>query len=239
MKIGCADFTAAQEKYQTNLNVVEVSRMFQAIPKTSTLEKWRKEAPKGFEFVACSPTMITHSASGHTEKSVWGTKKLNIEPHKVGNFRNTGTISHLLEMTLEAARILESRLILFKLNPLSAPQAELIGKMQAFFKSPSMSSFDSLWEPPITWSENLVRDISNSLKLSPVQHPWRPLTKWKPRIQYFRIGSPSKGKGVHAFTLEELQYIKKQCQSKEGFVIFNNGPTAFYDASRFLRMVQS
>jgi len=48
LEIGCCGFPVARPKYFGEFSVVEIQQTFYNLPRMTTAEKWREEAPKGF-----------------------------------------------------------------------------------------------------------------------------------------------------------------------------------------------
>jgi len=51
IKVGCCGFPKAKKKYYTHSPVVEVQQTFYHPPRVGTCERWRAQAPPGFEFI--------------------------------------------------------------------------------------------------------------------------------------------------------------------------------------------
>ena len=51
IKVGCCGFPKAKREYYTHYPVVEVQQTFYHPPQVGTCERWRAQAPPGFEFI--------------------------------------------------------------------------------------------------------------------------------------------------------------------------------------------
>lgn len=59
-RIGWCGFPVAQKRYYGALPCVEVQQTFYQPPQSSTLRRWRNEAPEGFLFTVKAWQFITH-----------------------------------------------------------------------------------------------------------------------------------------------------------------------------------
>jgi uncharacterized protein YecE (DUF72 family) len=77
IKIGCSNFSVAQKVYNSNLSMVELNKFRTAAPRPATVEKWKAQAPAGFEFVvsAVAPDRRSFDRAYHAAK-VLGSKTI-------------------------------------------------------------------------------------------------------------------------------------------------------------------
>ena len=66
MKLGMCGFTIGAAAYFKQFPVVEVQQTFYDPPPIGTLEKWRRQAPAGFEFTMKAWQVITHLGESPT-----------------------------------------------------------------------------------------------------------------------------------------------------------------------------
>ena len=59
--VGCCGYPVARKKYYSRFPAVEIQTTFYNPPDSKAAERWRTEAPKGFEFVVKAWQLITHS----------------------------------------------------------------------------------------------------------------------------------------------------------------------------------
>ena len=60
IKVGCCGYSVGRKRYQETFSLVEINRTFYKIPKISTIARWRREAPKDFEFTVKAHQSISH-----------------------------------------------------------------------------------------------------------------------------------------------------------------------------------
>ncbi|MCB4757630.1 MAG: DUF72 domain-containing protein [Elusimicrobia bacterium] len=228
LKIGCSGFPVGQNTYFNQLKVVEMTPFFQRLPRISTLERWRREAPKNFEFVVVAPKTITHPLRSSRTSSLHFHRDMNI-----GHFKDSPEVREILFKTLQAAEILQSRMLLFDIPPTMPPQPEFIGHMQKFFSTIPRKNLLFFWTPPKSWPDSFIERLSKSLQIYPATNPLVRLFKFESPVQYFRLGPQSGSTRIHTFSRAELSSLKHVCQNRMTYVFFNNGPTSFQDALQF------
>jgi len=230
IKIGCTGFPVGRKQYESKFGLVEVNQFFDKFPMGRTIEKWKAEAPKNFEFIVWAPRSVTHllksgrngAHSGFTQRS-----------HKHGYFQDSAEVRHAFGRACSAAQTLDAKMIFFKLPKSLSAHSDNVGRIQKFFMSAPTSTLHFVWEPPTNWPLSLVSELSKSLGITPAVNPLGRLGQAKGAIQYFRLGNTTETKAVHSFSSSELKDIKRACTKSLAYVIFNNGPTSFQDAVRF------
>ncbi|HET7874102.1 MAG TPA: DUF72 domain-containing protein, partial [Methylomirabilota bacterium] len=60
MRIGCCGWPVARARYFRAFELVEIQDSFYNLPRLPTVQRWRKTAPAGFEFVLKAPQLVTH-----------------------------------------------------------------------------------------------------------------------------------------------------------------------------------
>lgn len=63
LKVGLCGFTIGVAAYFETFEVVEVQQTFYDPPAPRTLERWRAQAPPGFEFTMKAWQVITHAST--------------------------------------------------------------------------------------------------------------------------------------------------------------------------------
>ncbi len=150
LKIGCCGFPVARSRYYKSFEVVEIQSTFYDFVEKKTLEKWRAEAPEGFEFVLKAFQFITHSANLPTYKRAKHIDNLN--PNKLGNFQPTKEVFNCYETLLEYAEILKTKFIVFQSPASFKPEKENIKNMAKFFNNIERKGLILGWEPRGKWS---------------------------------------------------------------------------------------
>jgi uncharacterized protein YecE (DUF72 family) len=67
-KVGCCGFRLPLVEYTQLFPAVEIQQTFYQPPQILTLERWRAEAPSGFEFTLKAWQLITHASRSPTYK---------------------------------------------------------------------------------------------------------------------------------------------------------------------------
>jgi len=230
IKIACADFPVGRQTYESKLKTVELDQLFDRFPKMETIEKWRSEAPPHFDFIVCASKLITHATKTRAQQSRTVRKNLL-------SLDDNATSRQAYATTMKIAEILRARLVLFQLPPQFSPTPDNIGRVQAFFGKPRGHVL-FVWEHPLTWPPKLVDKLSEAHRIMPVINP---LGKAAPTAQspmrYYRLGGTGRTSGPGTLSDAELKKIITLCDTPLSYVVFNNGPTAFRDATRLAAMV--
>src|SRR5262245_59325240 len=114
IQIGTCGFGRTQKHdYVARLNCVEIQHTFYKPPLVKKLEKWRSEMPENFEFTLKAWQFITHEAGTPTYKRL-KRELTEKETREVGAFRQTDSVDYGWQVTLESAKALGARTILFQ-----------------------------------------------------------------------------------------------------------------------------
>lgn len=231
IKVATANFPVGKKTYESKLKTVELDQFFTRFPKMETAEKWRKEAMVNFDFITCASRLITYPTktraqhSRHTQKNQY-------------SLEDTALTRQAYEKTLKLAEILKSRLVLFQFPTTFAPTPDNIKRIQTFYAKPR-GHILFVWEPPVSWPNKLVDDLSEAYRIMPVMNP---LGKAKPTpnspMRYYRLGGHGKTSGTGPISDAELRKIITLCDTPLCYVVLNNGPTAFDDAVRLNSMLE-
>jgi len=231
IEVGCCGFPKAKKEYYTHFGVVEVQQTFYHPPRVETCEKWRAQAPPGFEFALKAWQLMTHAPSSPTYRRL----RMEIEkPNRYGFFRPTDEVLVAWEKTKEIARALEAHIVLFQ-RPISFPPTkEHIADMHAFFQAIERDGLLFAWEPRGEWEEEQIEGLCQELDLTHgvdlFQHP--PVYG---EIAYFRLYGIG-GYRYH-YTDEDLGRLVHWCREyEEGYCLFNN-MTMFEDALRMKEVI--
>jgi uncharacterized protein YecE (DUF72 family) len=229
LKVGLCGFTIGAAAYFEQFPVVEVQQTFYDPPPARTLERWRVQAPPGFEFTMKAWQVITHLGTSSTYKRL----KSTVNRDEAGAFRLNDTVLRAWETTVLAQRILRATAILFQCPASFRGTEENVENMRRFFTTierPRNVRF--LWEPRgATWPDELVLALCRELSLTHATDPFvRPTVT--PELTYWRLH----GNGSHyaKYTDAELRQLHEWLTpGAETYVMFNNIPRVD-DAKRFL-----
>jgi len=231
IRVGCCGFAAARQRYFKTLSLVEVQQTFHDPPQVKTAEKWRQEAPEGFEFAVKAWQLITHPATSPTYRRL-RRPLTESDKAKVGNFQVTGPVLEAWKATLAVVRALDARVVLFQCPASFKPTDANFGNMRKFFTTIERGDLRLAWEPRGKWDASTVRSLCDELRLIHCVDPFvnQPITAG---TRYFRLHGI--GGYRYRFTDDDLGRLRPMCPAGETcYVLFNN-MTMFEDARRFLR----
>ncbi|HEX2062020.1 MAG TPA: DUF72 domain-containing protein [Thermoanaerobaculia bacterium] len=228
VKVGLCGFTIGAAAYFQTFPVVEVQQTFYDPPPARTLERWRAQAPPGFEFTMKAWQVITHLDTSSTYRRM----KSSVDLAEAGAFRVNDTVLRAWETTRLARRILGATAILFQCPASFRATEENIENMRRFFTTVERPrNVRLLWEPRGPWPDDLVLSLCRELTLTHATDPFvRP--SLTPELVYWRLH----GNGSHyaKYTDAELQQLRDWITpGAETYVMFNNIPRVD-DAQRFL-----
>lgn len=230
IRVACSGFPVGKALYTTKLRAVELSQLFDAKPRRSTVEKWRKTHADEFEFIVCASKVISHPVKAFQNHNY-------LRPHKIGGFQESTEVRHALESTIDTAKILKARLIFFRLPAHYSPHPDNVMRLQSFLGPLQKGAIKLVWEAPESWPLTLIHSFSHRQDLitayNPLNEKYR---EYDPPIRYFRLGKEGRTEGMASLTDSELRRVKTRCEKGYSYVIFNNGPTAFDDAVRFTQL---
>jgi len=236
IKVGtCGYGRTRKHDYAAALNCVEIQHTFYKPPQVKTLEGWRAEMPEGFEFTLKAWQFITHDGGTPTYKRLKRdlTEK---EAREVGSFRPTESVDYGWQVTLESAKALRARTILFQC-PAKFVQSETnVKNMRKFFKKAERDDLNFAWEPRgKTRGDNTIEKICRDLDLWHCVDPFarRTLT---PNRCYYRLH----GIGGYRYKYEEgelEELVSLLPKDNLSYVFFNNN-AMFDDAVRFKQIVE-
>jgi uncharacterized protein YecE (DUF72 family) len=220
IKIGCSGFPVRLKEYLDFLDLVEVDGTFHSIPAISTARRWRRLAPRNFEFSVTASSVITHGAAGGDGVS----------------FAREVGVLEAWKKTKGVAKALEAKVILFRTPPSFGPDTAGRENMKRFFTSIERDGFDMVWQIEGAWPEKEIKAVCGELDLShcadpfagPVQHG---------RIRYFKLGE--RDTPHRRYTGIDLKRLKDLCEDESSrtdvgriYAVFNN-TDMMRDARRF------
>ena len=113
IKVGCCGFPVKRGEYFKHFDLVEVQITFYKFPKENTLEGWRKESPKNFEFVIKASQFFTHPPNSPTYRRL-GRSLSDEERKSVGFFKLNEITRSAWDKMLRYCKILNSNKLLFQ-----------------------------------------------------------------------------------------------------------------------------
>ena len=235
VKIGCCGFRSSRESYYLVLPAVEVQHTFYQPPQISTLKKWREEAPPDFEFTVKAWQLITHKATSPTYRRLKRPLS-DIEKRESGFFNSSAIVKEAWDITLECARALNARAILFQCPASFRPNGENIENLVKFFQEIKRVKINLCWEPRGDWPPELVKDLCQDLNLWHVVDPFSRRTA-TPQKCYFRLH----GRGGWRYSYEdaELEELHSMLPKRRNVYVFFNNIEMKKDALRFQNIVET
>jgi uncharacterized protein YecE (DUF72 family) len=245
VKVGCCGFPVAHEKYYRAFSLVELQSTFYKLPRQSTVQRWREEAPLEFEFVVKAWQVITHPSSSPT----WRRSRLTIgraKASRYGYLRPTAENFEAFCDTMNACNMLKARVCLIQCPPSFHPSAKNVRNLEKFLTKVDRRGLTIAWEPRGNWLKKpqLIRKVCETRGLVHVvdllrRDPVSPL-----RLVYCRLHGLGERETNYAYRytdddlkqlLEKLSSIEKEgCQ--EVYILFNN-VSMFEDAKRFSTLI--
>jgi uncharacterized protein YecE (DUF72 family) len=234
--IGCCGFRSSREAYYGRLGAVEVQHTFYQPPQIQTLERWRAEAPEGFEFAVKAWQVITHRASSPTYRRV-KRKLAEDEAEGAGFFQPTGVVAGAWDVTRECAAALKARAVLFQCPASFRPLPENVENLRAFFgRAGKRGRLAFCWEPRGGWPGSLVKELCEELDLWHVVDPFVERTV-TPRRCYFRLHGRKGWR--YKYEEGELEELASMLPRASASYVFFNNVHMLEDAERFREIVES
>ena len=238
MKLGMCGFTIGAAAYFKQFPVVEVQQTFYDPPPLPTLDKWRRQAPAGFEFTMKAWQVITHRGESPTYRRLRRSMS-DRERTEAGAFRTNETTLAAWQTTLDARAALDATAILFQCPASFRPTAENVAAMRSFLtRIHRPAGVRLLWEPRGGWPNDTVAALCRELDLFHAVDPFvRP--SLTPELSYWRLHG---NKSHYArYTDDELRQLIDWLPDDaaiDAYVLFNNIPRV-KDVKRFQELLAS
>ena len=230
----CGYGRAKKPDYASQLDCVEIQHTFYKPPQVKTLEGWRSEMPEGFEFTLKAWQFITHEGSSPTYKRL-KRELTEKEAKEVGAFKPTDSVEYGWQVTLESAKALGARTILFQCPAKFIQSPTNIKNIRKFFSKIERGDMNFAWEPRgKTWDAKTIEKICRDLDLWHCVDPFfhRTVT---PEKCYYRLHGIKRWR--YKYEQGELEELVSLLPGGLSYVFFNNNEM-FDDAMRFKQIVQ-
>lgn len=219
IKVGTCGFNGSKMDYAQQLSCVEVQHTFYQPPLLSTLERWRALVPSHFEFTLKAWQLITHQAKSPTYKRL----KMPLseqERAEAGFFRPTAIVDKAWQITLDCAKALKARTVVFQCPASFTPTAEHISHLTDFFARIDRADLTLCWEPRGNWDQELIKDLCDDLRLWHVVDPFAHTTM-TPEHCYFRLHGRQGWR--YKYDPQELAELTELLPADQlAYVFFNN-----------------
>lgn len=246
LKIGTCGWglKGGRSTYFREFNAIELQNTFYRNVSSETLEKYRKEAPAGFEFVVKAWQAITHPISSPTWKKAGKIPELG-DPCGLGYLRPTPENFRAWDLILGECRLLDSRLVVIQTPPSFSCSEKTKLDMIAFLSKIERSSITLGWEPRGDWNRrpDEIGRICERLSLVHIVDPFRRLPAFESETVYFRLHGISDGETNYKYKYTDADLsrlasiISTYPESKKIYVMFNNMSMG-EDALRFKNMLK-
>lgn len=223
----------ARRKYYETFATVEIQQSFYQLPRLETAAKWRREAPRDFEFAIKAWQLITHEPTSPTYRRL-NMKLPQAKAGRYGSFKPTDEVIEAWEQTRRFAHELSAALVVFQCPASFSPTARNKQNMRRFFKALKREGLTLIWEPRGRWGRDEIRDLCEDLDLVHCLDPLHGSSMWGQPC-YYRLHGP-RGYASH-YEAEHLQRLLEMCREKS-YCFFNNR-FMYEDALAFLRLTGS
>ncbi|MEM0480988.1 MAG: DUF72 domain-containing protein [Candidatus Aenigmatarchaeota archaeon] len=223
IKIGCCGFPVSKKKYFENFNVVEIQQTFYKLIDIETIKKWRKEAPKDFEFTFKAFQGLTHTIKSPTwKRSGLSKEELKKLEKYVGNLKWNKVTQEYWEKMVEYSKVLNSKIVVIQLPSSFEDNEENIRNVIEFLENASNEIKIAL--ELRGWKKENIKKIVEKYEIIDVvdilnEEPFS-------KILYTRLHGKVENKKIiykYDYSKEELKKIYEKVKKyKEAYVMFNN-----------------
>jgi uncharacterized protein YecE (DUF72 family) len=215
MVVGCAGFAVPATRYFKEYLFVEVQETHLAVPGPGTLRRWRREAPRGFEFALLGPREIGQEG-----------------------FRDGKVIETALRTLGEVAHELEARTAVFVAPPDFPNTRANKAALREFLKNVRKQFDTVVWESGPAWkadeADDLAKETDTLAARDPLQHGLS-----KREIAYYRLPGPAGHKSRYEDpAIDRLADIAQGGLAQNATYVFTN-VDMFADAKRFKRAMST
>ena len=232
IKIGCTEIGKPHAQYYKLFKTVEIQDTFYQLPLLRVADEWRLEAPRDFEFSMKVWQLVTHLASSPTYDKLLDPVDYNLKSY-YGFFQLTPEVQHAWIRTLEFARKLHAKVILFQCPASFEPTAKNKQALTHFFKNIPKLPIKMAIELRGKWKTVDIEPIIKQFSLIHAVDPFKqePVSK---EFCYFRLFGKTGFR--YSFSEGDLKELLIKVKSfHRGYVFFNN-ITMRDDAQKFQEM---
>jgi uncharacterized protein YecE (DUF72 family) len=209
--VGCAGFAVPATRYFKEYLFVEVQETHLAVPGPGTLRRWRREAPKGFEFALLGPREIGQEG-----------------------FRDGKVVETALKTLCDVAQELEAKSAVFVAPPDFPNTRPNKTALREFLKNVRKQFPTVIWESGPAWkpdeADDLAEETSTLAARDPLHHGLS-----KRSVAYYRLPGPAGHKSRYEDpAIERLAEIAQSGGTQDATYVFTN-VDMFADAKRFKR----
>jgi uncharacterized protein YecE (DUF72 family) len=235
LQVGTCGFRSTKSEYARHLSCVEIQQTFYQPPMIKTLERWRSDMPDDFEFTLKAWQLITHESRSPTYKRL-RRKLTEREANDSGGFRSTPIVTEAWETTLQCAKALRSRTVLFQCPASYGPTKPNLKVFEKFFQKADRAGLNFCWEPRgPAWTDEIVKSLCRDLDLWHVVDPFARATV-TPEKCYFRLHGRVRWR--YTYEDDELEELAGMIPADRLAYVFFNNITMIEDATRFRQILK-
>jgi uncharacterized protein YecE (DUF72 family) len=232
--IGCCGFPVKRSIYYQTFAVVEIQQTFYQLPLINTGKRWKEEGPLNFEFIMKAWQLITHEPSSPTYRRL----RMAIPEKKkkgYGFFKATEEVAEAWSKTVEFAKALGVKKIVFQSPASFHPSEDHIQNLKQFFKGMKPPPCTLIWEPRGKWEGREVKRLCTELDIIPCLDPFEEAS-----IQGDLLYTRLHGRKGYRYTYPETemkQLIGIGKSYPQAYFMFNN-VSMYEDAQRFRKLLE-
>jgi len=237
LRLGLCGWNGSQRAYFGNFDCIEIQTTFYDPPALSVPRKWRESSPPDFEFCIKAWQLITHTPASPTYRRLRSPIAPN-ERDSFGSFRQTEQVWNAWLRTLDIARALRARVILFQCPKSFRPTSENLINLSAFFRRVDREGFRLAWEPRgDAWPEDVVRELCAEYDLIHCVDPFGAIPQYGD-VKYWRLHG--RGSYSYRYTDADLAALRDMLTKhpQPGYLMFNNFSSK-EDALRFRQLIST
>jgi uncharacterized protein YecE (DUF72 family) len=233
IKVGCCGwgfYKGGLKAYMKKFLLVECQTSFYKLPMVKTAERWRGEAPRGFEFSIKAWQALTHLPASPTWRRS-GLKPEKLKERQYGWLRPTRDNFDAWRRTKEIADVLYASTCVIQCPPNFKCTPENIKNMRKFFGKINRGELTLAWEPRGDWKEHpdKIAQLCEELELIHVVDLMRREPLSKRPIAYVRLHglNPREYDYNYKYSSAELKQLASKARKlarehRETYILFNN-----------------
>jgi uncharacterized protein YecE (DUF72 family) len=215
LTIGCAGFPVPATRYFKECLFVEVPDTHVTSPGMGTIRRWRREAPKGFQFSVLAP------------------REIGLEGFREGKITE-GAITSLLEVTKE----LQASIAVFVAPADFTASRANKAAVSDFLRGARKRIDRVVWEPPASWDPDEAEAIATEAGVIAARDPLVHGTS-KLAVAYYRLAGPAGHKSRYEDpAIDRLGELAEASKNKDATYVFTN-VDMFADAKRLKKVTKS
>lgn len=223
IKIGCAGYPIARDRYWRSLSFIETDTG-KGLPRLETLAAWRADIPAGGEAALQALRLITHGPEDRGFPAC-GRKFPKNRQAQCGSFRESLEVHEAWMATKAAAEALGAKIVVFDTPATFQPGSDRLRDMYRFFKGASRGRLSFVWQPRGGEWSSLGDKVCADLGLIRGFDPLRQAPPKKGAFLYLRPGLARMG----ALSVDNMATIARACADVPSYVALSHR-AAFRDA---------